>query len=112
MSMQFPDDGKGFMNVTQTKNDVSEKVIIQSDSPIYVNFFPNDASEIARPEDTNPNRQGQEEYQTLHMSEYKNFCEETNPIFSKSSSDGATYAKYNILNKLGMLSEENRPPNR
>ena len=70
---------------------------------------------MARPMDTTPietNRQAPEEYQTYHMSSYKNFCEETNPHFSKSSSDGATYVKYNLLNKLGMLSEENRPPNR
>jgi hypothetical protein len=43
------------------------------------------------------------------MSEYKNFCEDTNPQHSKSDSNEATYVKYQILNKLGMISEKSNP---
>lgn len=53
-----------------------------------------------------------EECQTYNLSTYKNLCEETNQILSKSSSDGATYSKYQLLNKLGMHSEikHTQPP--
>ena len=79
--------------MSSDKDDISQKIVHEIKTPIYVNFN-NDQSDIdsaKEPELVNP-QPG--EYKTYNLSSYKNYCEETNPAMSKSSSDHHTYAKY------------------
>ena len=59
------------------------------------------------------NRPQNDDYQTYNLSSSKNYCDLTHQMLSKSSSDGATYSKYQLLNKLGRNSEIKNlnPPN-